>query len=110
MLWIITKDLLSRQEGHDSSVNVFKSGPKTEEQYRVANAAGKAELIEKIINACNFNFRLYGDGELYYEGACLDLEDKSEEYAFEPLDWAAREAGCTRMDYLKKGCTGWKTL
>lgn len=53
-------------------------------------------------------FKLYDDdGELYYEGASRDLGEE-EERAFAPLDWAMRNAGCTRLDYLKNG--KWETL
>ncbi len=54
--------------------------------------------------------RLYDDDDvLYYSGwMTQELMDEGES-AFEPLDWAMFEAGCTSMQYKEPG-KGWETL
>lgn len=51
-------------------------------------------------------FKLYDDdGNLYYEGRASNQDD---EVAFEPLDWAMADSGCTDIKYLYKG--KWQSL
>lgn len=52
-------------------------------------------------------FRLYDDdGELYFSGRYFG--DPNAQGAFAPLDWAAHDSGCTRIDYRRAG--KWETL
>ncbi|MCY1547556.1 hypothetical protein D9M68_836230 [compost metagenome] len=54
-----------------------------------------------------YAFRLYDDDDnLCYEGWSSDRES---ELAFQPLDWAMADAGCTRIDYRQDNGT-WETL
>lgn len=53
-----------------------------------------------------YRFRLYDDdGVLYFEGAS---SDRDSERAFDPLDWAQQDSGCTEIRYLIG--VDWKTL
>lgn len=118
MLWIITGDHISAKccetlnepaATYVGKVSTWNKARK--DAWQAADAAGKDELRKQWIDKCDYEFRLYDDdGELYYEGVCLNLDDAPEDGAFEPLDWAMNDAGCTRMDYRKKGETEWKTL
>lgn len=60
------------------------------------------EFADQLIH----KFKLYDDdGELYYEGIATNQDSES---AFEPLDWAMANDGCTEIKYLNKG--KWETL
>ena len=51
-------------------------------------------------------FKLFDDdGELYYEGVATN---QSSESAFEPLDWAMANDGCTDIKYFNNG--RWESL
>jgi len=115
MFWIITKDHINK--GSDDGV-LSRVGTYMTSGHRLLDAAvfaapreARPQILEGCKQVCDYEFRLYDDdGELYYEGLCYRLDKASEQGAFEPLDWAANEAGCTRMDYRKKGEAEWKTL
>jgi len=119
MQWIITKDLINTAPGEKSKVNFRRVSKEFKEAYRTVIAdehrteteARQAQMLEEFKDSMNFQFRLYDDdGELYYEGLCKDLDDVDGDQAFEPLDWAMNDVGCTRMDYRKKGAVKWQTL
>ena len=110
MLWIITVDHIN--EAPPTHAN-RKFGTKRDwrESYKTADDQGKAMMLAQFKANMTDEFRLYdGDDNLYYEGLCLDLDDQDSDSAFAPLDWAAADSGCTRMDYRKKDTTEWKTL
>ena len=50
------------------------------------------------------------DGEVYYEGRATRerILDSPEERAFDVLDWAMADAGCTELQYFDGG--EWQTL
>lgn len=95
MRWIITKDHLT---------------PLTPPNWFVS-ATMPPGFTQETVAALPYEFRLYDDdGELYFSGHCGDLDQADQDHAFAPLDWAANDAGCTRMDYRKKGSKQWQTL
>ena len=113
MLWIITEDKITAgtadcpsRVGKVSTHNARRCTEwrnASEEQRDVLRAAWAAE--------CETEFHLFDDdGEHYYSGVCLKLDEQDEESAFEPLNWAMNDAGCTRMDTRKKGETKWNVL
>lgn len=118
MHWIITKDHISQRVcetlGDPVTTHAdrtFRAGRQWKEQFRSADDAQKADMLATLKAEMNYEFRLYDDdGELYYEGLCKDLDDQSGDDAFEPLDWAMMDSGCTTMKYRKKGETAWQTL
>lgn len=56
------------------------------------------------------SLELYDDDDiLYYEGL-MAPESNYEEDIFEPLDWAAANAGATRMDWRNPTTGKWETL
>lgn len=66
---------------------------------------------ERFAKADTIPIRLMDDdGEVYYEGRATRkrIPDSSEEYAFEPLDWAMADAGCTELQYFDDD--EWQTL
>jgi len=112
MLWIITKDLINTEPDDTNRVGYLNAGSrKRREAWDAAPAEARPAIKQAWIDACNFEFRLYDDdGELYYEGVCLNLDDQDGDSAFEPLDWAMSDVGCTTMKYRKKGAAIWQTL
>ena len=59
--------------------------------------------------ACDlpFRFQLFDDdGHLYYEGQSATCDDEA---AFEPLDWAMNDSGCTYIEYRQPDGT-WEML
>jgi hypothetical protein len=49
--------------------------------------------------ACDYPFRFQlfdDDGNLYYEGRSTTCDDEA---AFDPLDWAEADSGCTYIEY-----------
>jgi hypothetical protein len=89
MCWKITKDHISEE----SPLNGFS--PYHPGEIR------KGEAVP---------FRLYDDdGELYFEGLIAKswIEGPGE-FAFDPLDWAMPQYGCTEMRHKKNG--KWETL
>jgi hypothetical protein len=113
MLWIITQDHLTKTlENCPSRVDTFNThNAKRLEKWNAAEREQQVALLREWTAECDHEFRLYDDdGELYYSGVCLKLDQMSGDSAFEPLDWARADAGCERMDYRKKGETKWKIL
>lgn len=122
MLWIITVDHISKElnvsrtergaEPYASHADrKMRTKKEWRERYKVASDLDKAIMLGIFKAEMTDEFRLYDDdGNLYYEGLCLDLDDQEGDSAFQPLDWAMNDAGCTRMDYRKKGQVEWKTL
>mgnify|MGYP003623500088 CR=1 FL=1 len=93
-MWIIEKDLIPI-EGLKSRVGI-----------------GSANYDkEKFAKAETVPFRLLDDdGEVYYEGRMTAKRlNSSGELAFEPLDWAMGDAGCTELQY-REGGGPWTTL
>jgi len=63
------------------------------------NVAGFEHLLTE-------KFKLFDDdGILYYEGRA---SNQSNESAFDPLEWAMGDSGCTEIQYLNNG--RWETL
>lgn len=80
MAWKITRDILDNK-------NVY-----------IASLHDQVEMPHK--------FRLLDDdGEVYFEGWS---NDNNSERAFEPLDWAMADSGCTEIQYFNDG--KWETL
>jgi hypothetical protein len=89
-MWKITYDCLDEKE-----VNIT-SWDYTDEKW------------DAIPSEKKHSINLYDDDDnLYYKGYSSSIHG-SEAKAFEPLDWAERDAGCTYMKYLEKGV--WKVL
>ena len=85
MAWLITKDHVTKPEDaqHGLRSRVGWGTPNAKEVIAKAKADGKPV----------WRFKMYDDDhELYYEGM------STEEY-FDPLDWAANDAGCTEIHY-----------
>lgn len=118
MLWIITADHINERvcKALDEPVKLMVGKLVThsaarQTAWRQADDLDKALLLTAWSAECTEEFRLLDDdGECYYEGLCLDLDNQNEESAFEPLEWAARNDGCTTMQYRKKGAAVWRTL
>lgn len=118
MLWIITADLINARVCETLGDPIVTLVGKVQTHsavrqtaWRQADDAEKARLRDIWTAECTDEFRLLdGDGEVYYEGVCKDLDDQREESAFEPLDWSNRRDGCTSMEYRKKGATEWRQL
>lgn len=92
-MWIITKDNLN-----DKGVPLNRVGTRS-------NNFGEERFTDTI------PIRLLDDdGEVYYEGLATRkrILDSSEEHAFEPLDWAMADAGCTELQYFDNN--EWQTL
>jgi hypothetical protein len=80
MAWKITRDLLEGKDVHISNMHDNIPMP--------------------------FKFRLLDDdGIVYFEGYSNDNESLM---AFDPLDWALADSGCTSIEYLNNGT--WETL
>lgn len=106
MQWIITADLI--QTG---KVGLACAPRDWIKQRKAVDSTQRKAMNQAFAGRMNFEFRLYDDdNHLYYEGACLDLDQQDADHAFLPLDWAEGEAGCTRMDYRRKGESQWQTL
>ncbi|TSP14045.1 hypothetical protein [Cupriavidus campinensis] len=108
-MWIITRDHLHEKSPDTYSTCVGRGDCKKEVRLALpgvpkeARKAFDAELRKQM----PFAFRLYDDdGELYYEGLS---SDRDSETAFQPLDWAMADSGCTRIDYKQDDGT-WETL
>jgi hypothetical protein len=109
MRWIITRDVIG-DEAH-----VVGAG-KYPERDAVRNLTGE-ERKAAVANVAKherwkYEIRLSDDdGNLYYEGLVGDLDNASEGPAFAPLDWAEANAGCTYMEYRRRGTNEkWKVL
>lgn len=123
MLWIITIDHITKelndsgeQRGAEADFvthadRKLRAEKAWREQYKVADVATKADMLAKFKEEMTDEFRLYDDdGNLYYQGLCKDLDQQDGDSAFQPLDWAMSDAGCTYMEYRKKGETEWRIL
>lgn len=111
MKWIITEDHTSTGGTPDTIVGKHRADREWIATRKAATPEVRAEMLDAFKAAMTDEFRLFDDdGELYYTGLCLDLDDQDGDSAFQPLDWAMNDSGCTRMDYRKKGATEWKTL
>lgn len=114
MQWIITVDHLEArmtQHGIPSSVGKMRGPKELVAELKTLAPEAKAARVEQFKATLNFEFRLYDDdGELYFTGLCLDLDQQDGDSAFQPLDWATADSGCTRMDYRKKGDKAWTIL
>lgn len=113
MQWIITKDVINTELGdvENRANRVWNPLRADLEKYKSLPTDERVFFKEAFKARMNYEFQLYDDdGELYYEGMCLDLDDQDEESAFGPLDWAEGDAGCTYMKWRKKGMKHWKDL
>lgn len=68
------------------------------------------EITERLKAGEGKNFRMKDDdGEVYYEGRIILLEDADPESEFGPLDdFGAPNAGCTSIEYKTE--KGWEYL
>lgn len=106
MEWIVTKDLINTQDGDTQKVNVGRKDYGT-----LLLEKGSPQAFQDHIAQLPYEFQLLDDdGILYYEGKCGDLAEASEQKAFEPLDWAMADVGCTEMLYRKLGEKEWAVL
>lgn len=106
MHWIITVDhIQTSRVGYACAPVAWIA------ERRAADRQQRQAMNKAFAESMNFEFRLFDDdGGLYYEGACLDLDQQDETNAFAPLDWAREDVGCTWMEYRRKGETIWKPL
>lgn len=111
MFWMITDDKTAKL-GEPTNVNRGRITTKmSREEFQALSPDVRATLRAQWTKEADIEFRLFDDdGELYYVGVCDDLDNQDQSGAFEPLDWAMGDSGCTRMDYRKKGEKVWKTL
>lgn len=87
--WVITKDCITTKEDIEQGSKCCVG---------IGNYTGDPKDLP-------YKFRLYDDdGNLYYEGRS---NDRSTEEAFEPLNWAEADSGCTFIQYLQDR---WETL
>jgi hypothetical protein len=111
MQWIITVDHINNREGDSPQVGKMMCPPELAAQLRAASPAERQVIRDAFKAAMTDEFRLYDDdGELYYEGLCLDLDNQDGDSAFQPLDWAMGDVGCTEMRHRKRGVGDWATL
>lgn len=114
MHWIIAEDHLAdrmAEHGIPSSVGRMRGPKDLVAELKTLAPEAKAARLQQFKDCLNFEFRLYDDDdELYFTGLCRDLDQQSGDSAFEPLDWATADSGCTRMDFRKKGAETWETL
>ncbi|CAQ71596.1 hypothetical protein RALTA_B0985 [Cupriavidus taiwanensis LMG 19424] len=62
-------------------------------------AEARDAFLAELRKQMPYASRLYDDdGELYYEGLS---SDRDSEIAFQPLDWATADSGCTYIEYLQ---------
>lgn len=112
MKWIITRDLINTSVGDRIKVGTFGGS----HELAVALKAAKTDverlrLRDNFGGEMNFRFRLLDDdGNLNYEGLCLNLDQQDGDSAFEPLDWAMNDVGSTTMMYRKFFDCNWKQL
>lgn len=110
MQWIITKDHISKPH-EKSAVNRMRCPHDLADRVRLSTPEEKARLHAEFLATMTDEFRLFDDdGTLYYEGLCKGLDNQDGDSAFEPLDWAAANAGCARMDTRKVGAKDWAVL
>ena len=89
-MWMITKDYIS-----------ISSPAEGVGMYDIAKSS--SQNVEEM----PYKFKLYDDdGELYFEGISSDRESED---AFDPLDWAQADSGCTEIRYLQDNGK-WETL
>lgn len=90
MRWVITEDHL----GDTLPTNV-----------------GKGNFPVHRASELPFEFRLLDDDKvIYYIGRCDNPADAEEEDAFDPLDWAMHDSGCTTFLYRANQLSNWETL
>jgi hypothetical protein len=113
MHWIILNDSLADEPMAigKGSLPWGNQGPSRE----LRDAVGRKGWVLAYMQAHGaefpFEFRLLdGDGIVNYEGLCGDITDSVEDLAFAPLDWACAHAGCTDMEYRKRGEEKWRQL
>ncbi len=100
-MWIITRDIYGEEGGY---------APELREMDRVGVYSRDYDK-EHFTTADTLAIRLLDDdGELVYEARATRerILDSPESRAFELLDWAMADAGCTELQYLENG--EWKTL
>jgi hypothetical protein len=100
-MWIITKDILSEADGCSLELR---------EMNRVG-VHSRDYTPERFAKADTLDIRLLDDdGELVYEARATRkrILDSPEDRAFEVLDWAMADAGCTELQYFDGG--EWQTL
>lgn len=82
--WVITQDVISEGE---------------------STAVGRGNHKGPMV-ALPFEFRLKDDDDnVYYYGRANECDS---EEAFEPLDWAMNDSGCTSIEYKLE--SGWEQL
>lgn len=95
--WVITDSWREDENGA-----VF--GDKT--SVAITNRNITPKIAQSVAND-GWTFKIYDDdGEKYYEGKFWDSEGFGTEEMFEPLDYAAWNAGCTTIKYRENGKTG----
>ena len=88
ILWKITKDHINEGERDDVMPTFHQT------------------LRHDYSDLMIHKFKLYDDdGQLYFEGLSTNQDCES---AFQPLDWAMADAGCTDIKYLTP--RGWESL
>lgn len=100
-MWIITRDIYGEEGGY---------APELREMDRVG-VHSRDYNAERFDKADTLAIRLLDDdGELVYEARATRerIADSPEDRAFEVLDWAMADAGCTELQYFDNG--EWQTL
>jgi hypothetical protein len=99
-MWIITRDICGEDNG---------GTPELKEMDRVGVHSRDYDAVKFAQNDTLQIRLLDDDGELVYEArATRERIEDSEERAFELLDWAMADAGCTELQYFDNG--EWQTL
>ena len=100
-MWIITRDIYGEEGGY---------APELGEMDRVGTHS-RDYNAERFAQAGTIPIRLLDDdGELVYEASATRerILDSPEDRAFELLEWAMTDAGCTELQYFESG--EWQTL
>jgi hypothetical protein len=100
-MWIITRDVFGEEDGYAPELNEHDRVGTHSRDYKADDFAKDVTLEVRLLD---------DDGELVYEAKATRerVLDSSEERAFELLDWAMVDAGCTELQYFDNG--EWQTL
>lgn len=97
MRWIITHDLTEAREG--AAYRFGHSG--------VPQRLSRDDLIV-LAAGLAYEFRLIdGEGYACYLGRCDPIDATAPAAAYALLDWGARQARCTVLDFRQRGKTRW---
>ncbi len=100
-MWIITRDIYGEDGGYAPELNEMDRVGIHSKDYNEERFAKADTLAIRLLD---------GDGELTYEARATRerILESPEGRAFELLEWAMADAGCTELQYFESG--EWKTL